>query len=69
MAEVTISRGMVVWENGKLNTTNGHGKFIPRKCFGPPYDVIAQRDIVNNPANRKCVNRVYVLMIVFFFFF
>lgn len=55
VAEITISRGVVVWEDGKLHTINGHGKFIPRKCFGPPYDGIALRDEVNNPGKHKCV--------------
>jgi hypothetical protein len=26
IAEVTISRGAVVWENGRLYTKRGHGK-------------------------------------------
>lgn len=32
---VTISRGRVVWENGKLDVQSGTGRFIPMKPF--PY--------------------------------
>ena len=35
---VTISRGRVVWENGKLSVEPGTGKFIPMKPFGPLYE-------------------------------
>lgn len=29
IAEITISRGRIVWENGELNVKAGSGKFIP----------------------------------------
>ena len=35
-AAVTLSRGRVLWENGKLNTQRGTGKHIDRPCF-PDY--------------------------------
>ena len=35
-AAVTLSRGRVVWENGKLNTEKGWGKYVDRPCF-PDY--------------------------------
>ena len=35
VAHTTISRGKVVWQNGKLLTTNGDGQFIPRPPFSP----------------------------------
>lgn len=45
VADVTITRGNVAWENGKPNTwLRGHGKFVPRDLFGPAYYGIAERD-------------------------
>jgi dihydropyrimidinase len=44
VAEYTISRGVVVWEDNQLKTKQGHGKYIPRPCFGPVFDGIATRD-------------------------
>ena len=45
LAECTISRGHVVWEcsgdawnKGKLLCTQGHGKFIPRTCWGHAFE-------------------------------
>ena len=40
----TISRGVVVFENGELFTTRGAGKFIERQLFGPCFEGIAERD-------------------------
>lgn len=31
---ITISRGMVVWSEGRLAVTKGWGKYIPRPPFG-----------------------------------
>jgi len=59
VAEITISRGKVVWENDKLHTVNGSGRFIPRKCFGPAYDSIDLRDKVNDPARKKVEREPY----------
>jgi len=56
VAAVTISRGKVVWENGKLFTVKGSGKFVPRPCFGTAFDGITTRDEVRDERQRK-VNR------------
>ncbi len=34
-AAITLSRGLVVWENGKLSTVRGRGRYVPRPCFAP----------------------------------
>jgi hypothetical protein len=34
---VTISRGRVVWEDGKLSASPSTGRFIPMEPFGPLY--------------------------------
>eukprot|EP00013_Stygamoeba_regulata_P008299 CAMPEP_0177668824 /NCGR_PEP_ID=MMETSP0447-20121125/23028_1 /TAXON_ID=0 /ORGANISM="Stygamoeba regulata, Strain BSH-02190019" /LENGTH=503 /DNA_ID=CAMNT_0019175479 /DNA_START=91 /DNA_END=1602 /DNA_ORIENTATION=+ len=46
VAEVTISRGRVVWENNELKTVQGSGCFIPRDCYGSVYAGIEQRDLL-----------------------
>ena len=38
VSSVTIARGAVVWENGELKCTQGHGKFIPRGVFGHAFE-------------------------------
>ena len=35
---VTISRGRVVWENGRLNVTRGSGRFVPLATHGPLFE-------------------------------
>ncbi|KAM3872761.1 LOW QUALITY PROTEIN: dihydropyrimidinase [Diretmus argenteus] len=48
---VTISRGRVVYEDGRLNVTPGHGRFIHRQPFSDfVYKRIEQRDEVRQPA-------------------
>ena len=44
VAVVTISRGVVVWENGVLKCTQGSGKFVPRKPFGPVFSSVDVKD-------------------------
>uniref|UniRef100_A0A3P9LKR7 Dihydropyrimidinase n=1 Tax=Oryzias latipes TaxID=8090 RepID=A0A3P9LKR7_ORYLA len=47
---VTISRGIVVYEHGKLQVSPGHGRFIPREPVSEfVYKRIKQRDQVGRP--------------------
>eukprot|EP01012_Entosiphon_sulcatum_P056337 TRINITY_DN79982_c0_g1_i1.p1 TRINITY_DN79982_c0_g1~~TRINITY_DN79982_c0_g1_i1.p1 ORF type:complete len:497 (+),score=77.98 TRINITY_DN79982_c0_g1_i1:23-1513(+) len=59
IAEVTISRGKVVWENGQLYVQPGSGKYIPRPCFGHVFDGIATRDSVRDERKRKVEREPY----------
>ncbi|GMR48441.1 hypothetical protein PMAYCL1PPCAC_18636, partial [Pristionchus mayeri] len=44
VADVTISRGKIVWENGQLKTMTGSGRFVPLKPWSPTvFSTIAQR--------------------------
>lgn len=52
-ADVTIARGAVVWENGELKCTQGHGKFIPRSCFGHAFEGIEAREKARDLAQFK----------------
>ncbi len=56
MALVTIARGAIVWENGTLHTRNGHGKFVPRPCFGAAFEGVNARDEERELSKQK-VNR------------
>lgn len=58
VAEITISRGAVVWESGTLHTKKGHGKFIPRLPFGYSFEGLDARE--------KGKNR-WTLVMKFFF--
>lgn len=51
-ADITISNGKVVWENGKLNVDNS-GRFISRKPFGYAFGRIPELDKQRNPLNYK----------------
>lgn len=59
VADVTISRGKVVWENGKLYTEKGSGKYVERPCFGFAFEGIATRDEVRNDLLRKVERKPY----------
>ncbi len=56
---MTISRGQVVWENGKLYTEKGSGKYVERPCFGFAFEGIATRDEVRNELLRKVERKPY----------
>jgi len=57
IAEVTISRGKIVWQNKEMKTIKGSGKYIPRKCFGPVFDNVTVRDTFNDLRKKK-IDRV-----------
>ena len=44
----TISRGKVVFENGKLEVENGAGKYVPRKQYSYSFNGIAERDVMRD---------------------
>ncbi|KAJ9459112.1 Dihydropyrimidinase [Diplonema papillatum] len=44
VADVTISRGKIVWQDGELRTKNGDGKYVPRRPFGCVFDSVAVRE-------------------------
>ena len=46
---VTLSRGTVVWENGKLNTVRGAGKYIDRAPFPDYWDAIKKQNELAKP--------------------
>jgi hypothetical protein len=41
---VTISRGRVVWENGRLDVRPGTSRYVHLPTFGPLFDGIDRRD-------------------------
>jgi len=53
-AAVTLSRGRVLWENGKLTTEKGWGKYVDRPCFA---DYHYSQGLRNNSAEPKGVER------------
>jgi len=59
VAEITISRGIVVWENGQLYTKSGHGKYIPRPSFGPAFDGIETREKARDERKLKVERQPY----------
>uniref|UniRef100_A0A3P8TWE3 Dihydropyrimidinase n=1 Tax=Amphiprion percula TaxID=161767 RepID=A0A3P8TWE3_AMPPE len=58
---ITISRGKVVYEDGQLNVSPGHGRFIHRKPFSEfVYKRIKQRDQVSKepPVPFPCLTKI-----------
>ena len=46
---VTISRGMIVWENGQLNTVRGRGRYVNRPCNAPFWTAQRLRNAARRP--------------------
>jgi dihydropyrimidinase len=59
IATHTISRGVVVWENGELKTTKGAGKFVPRSVFGSVFDGLDDSDAARDESKRKVDRPAY----------
>eukprot|EP01117_Protostelium_nocturnum_P019371 TRINITY_DN838_c0_g1_i1.p1 TRINITY_DN838_c0_g1~~TRINITY_DN838_c0_g1_i1.p1 ORF type:complete len:501 (-),score=193.97 TRINITY_DN838_c0_g1_i1:49-1551(-) len=59
VAVTTISRGKIVWNDGKLLTTQGSGRYIPRPCFGSIFDGIALRDESRDERLQKVEREPY----------
>ncbi|EFA85501.1 dihydropyrimidinase [Heterostelium album PN500] len=59
LAQTTIVAGKVVWNNDKLSTVKGSGKFVPRPPFGMVFDGIDTRDKVRNELLRKVERAPY----------
>ncbi len=48
-AAITLSRGKVVWEEGKLRTEPGQGRFVPRAPFADFSRALARRNTLKTP--------------------
>ncbi|MEX1363412.1 MAG: dihydropyrimidinase [Nannocystaceae bacterium] len=48
-AAVTLSRGMVVWQDGQLTTERGRGKYIDRPCWATYWDSQKTRNRLAEP--------------------
>lgn len=59
IADYTISRGKVVWENGELKTEAGAGKYVARKCFGEAFSAIDVSDEARDERKRKVEREPY----------
>ena len=57
MVEVTISRGRVVWEDGKLNAVPGAGRYVRTPPFGYFFDGLDKSDAVYRASLRAPVRR------------
>ena len=59
-----VEQGKVVWENNKLSTVRGAGRFIPMEPFGPIFDGIDKRDAARaaSPYGQTPVQRDYASM-------
>ncbi|MCY2955569.1 MAG: dihydropyrimidinase [Planctomycetota bacterium] len=48
-AAVTLSRGKVLWQNGKLTTEPGYGRYVNRPCNAPYWAAQTLRNAQHNP--------------------
>ncbi len=48
-AAVTMSRGTILWENGRLSPREGYGRYVDRPCFGDAARSQAVRNTVTAP--------------------
>ncbi len=48
-AAVTLSRGKVVWRDGKLSTERGRGRYIDRPCWAPYWTAQNARNALAEP--------------------
>lgn len=49
VANTTIGRGRILYQDGDVRTVRGTGKYIPRPTFAPYYDALKVRKEVNKP--------------------
>jgi len=49
LATHTISQGVVVWADGKLDTKRGAGRYIPRPTFSAVYDAVRRQAELKAP--------------------
>jgi dihydropyrimidinase len=52
-AAVTLSRGAVLWQDGKLHATAGWGKYVPRPAFADFTQSLAVRNKLAQPTAVK----------------
>ncbi len=52
-ASHTISRGKVVYAEGKLNVERGAGRYVPRPPYAPYYDAMARQAKLRKPSPVK----------------
>jgi dihydropyrimidinase len=54
-AAITLSRGMVVWENGTVRTERGRGRYVPRDCNAPFWEAQHKKNALGkaSPVQRK----------------
>ena len=48
-AAITMSRGKILWENGKLTPHQGWGRYVDRPCFAPMWAAQARHNEVVKP--------------------
>lgn len=49
VADVTVTGGRVVWEDGKFNSTPGSGRYVSREPFGYTFERVKKYDDYRDP--------------------